>query len=72
MSDGRTTVVSSNILSVGYDDNTETLEVEFVHGGVYQYYGVPETVYRELMQAPSKGQYLNAYIKDRYPYSRVG
>ena len=72
MTNGRTVVASSNILSVGYDGGTQTLEVEFVSGAVYQYYGVPEGIHQQLMQAPSKGQFLNAYIKDRYPYSRVG
>ena len=65
-------VASSNIRSVGYDITTQTLEVEFQSGGVYQYYGVPEFLHQEIMKAPSKGQFLNQYIKNAYPYSRVG
>ena len=68
----RLTVQSSNVASVGYDDNAATLEVEFQNGTVYQYYGVPQNMYEQFMRAPSKGQFLNTYIKNAYAYSRVG
>ena len=67
----RREVASSNVRAVGYDEGTQTLEVEFHSGGVYQYYGVPVHVYREMMQAPSKGQFVNREIRNGYPYSRV-
>ena len=65
-------VASSNIASVGYDSATETLEVEFLNGSVYQYYNVPENMYNQLMKEDSKGRFLHCYIKNAYPYSRVG
>ena len=65
-------VASSNIRAVGYDITSQTLEVEFQSGWVYQYYGVSEYLHQQLMQAPSKGRFLNQYIKNAYPYSRVG
>ena len=65
-------VSSSTIVSIGYDPKTETLEIEFGSGRVYQYYDVPANLHDEIMQAPSKGQYFNTYIKDRYSFSRVG
>lgn len=68
----RYSVASSNVASVGYDEATETLEVEFVDGAVYQYYGVPRNVYDQFMQDSSKGRFLNTYIKNAYGYSRVG
>lgn len=68
----RTLVASSNVQSVGYDSHTQTLEVQFLSGSVYQYYGVPENIYNQLMQASSKGKFLHMYIKNQYPYSRVG
>ena len=60
------------VRSVGYDSPTQTLEVEFLSGWVYQYYGVPAHMHDRLMEAPSKGRFLNMYIRDSYPYSRVG
>lgn len=67
----RQPVRSSNILSIGYEQETKTLEVEFHSGDVYQYSGVPEAVYQALMQAASKGSYLHNHIKGRYPFRQV-
>jgi len=66
----RVTVSSSNIASVGYDDQTSTLEVEFHSGHVYQYFDVPKSIYDGLLSAGSVGQYFNQ-IKGIYRYARV-
>ncbi|MCY4610732.1 MAG: KTSC domain-containing protein [Gammaproteobacteria bacterium] len=63
---------SSNLQSVGYDEPSQTLEIEFRSGGIYRYFNVPMNLYRELMRAPSKGGFLHQYIKNAFPYSRVG
>jgi hypothetical protein len=67
----RTPVTSTNVHSVGYDADSQTLEVEFNNGSVYHYTGVPVDEYEGLMNADSKGTYLNANIKKRYPYTRL-
>lgn len=68
----RTPVSSSNIASIGYDSRTQTLEVEFNNGSVYQYHGVPAGIYQGLMGAPSHGEYLDAYVKKGgYAYTRI-
>ena len=67
----RQAVSSTNVAAIGFDAGTETLEVEFHNGGIYQYYGVPEHMFAELMQAPSAGRFFNMYIKNNYAYSRV-
>jgi hypothetical protein len=64
-------VASSNIASVGYDEATETLEVEFLNSSIYQYYNVPIHMYENLMREGSKGRFLSTYIKNTYPFSRV-
>ena len=68
----RTYVRSTNISSIGYDEATETLEIEFLSSAIYQYFNVPLTMHEQLMQADSKGKFLHMYIKNKYPYSRVG
>ena len=68
----RYSVASSNVASIGYDESSETLEVEFLSGAVYQYYGVPKNIYDQFMVDPSKGRFLHTYIKNFYAYSRVG
>ncbi len=68
----REPVSSSNLVSVGYDSESRTLEVEFKAGATYQYSGVPEAVHAGLMAASSHGAYLNQHVKGRYSYIRVG
>lgn len=68
----RDPVASSNIASIGYDPESTTLEIEFTNGSIYQYFNVPTGLNDELMASSSKGQFLNTYIRNGYPYSRVG
>ena len=62
----RSVVSSSSLRSVGYDRGGRLLEIEFRHGGVYRYRGVPRQVFDELMRSPSKGRFFNERIRDRY------
>jgi len=68
----RSPVSSTSVASIGYDEPTETLEVEFTNGSVYQYFNVGNAIHEQLMQSPSVGQFLNLYIKYAYPFTRVG
>jgi KTSC domain len=68
----RDPVASSNLISVGYDEAAQTLEIEFANGTIYQYYNIGLGLYEQFMQAPSKGQFLSVYIRNAYPYSRIG
>lgn len=67
----RTPVVSSDIRSVGYDKNSQVLEVEFHSGGTYQYYSVPQSVYEGLMSAPSHGKYFHRHVKGAFNYQKI-
>jgi hypothetical protein len=68
----RIPVSSSNLASVGYDPATQTLEIEFLHGAIYQYSGVPSSVYEGLMAADSHGTYFDRYVKKAgYRYQKI-
>jgi hypothetical protein len=67
----RKTVRSSNIKSIGYNEITRSLEVEFNNGTIYEYYKVPKEVHDLLMTSASHGKYLNQYIKKKYAFKRV-
>lgn len=67
----RIPVASSNIASIGFDEDSSTLEIEFLSGAVYQYFDVPFPVYEGLIEADSKGQYLAQHIKGKYRYVKV-
>ena len=64
-------VSSSMIASIGYDNATATLEIEFKGaGGVWQYYDFPESSYHEMMST-SHGKYFHANVKGCYREVRV-
>lgn len=67
----RQPVESSSLASVGYDKEAQILEIEFQHGGVYQYAGVPGDIHYLLMVAPSKGQAFWRLIRDRFPHRKA-
>jgi len=64
-------VASSNLSRVRYDEKTNTLEIEFQGGRVYQYFDVPPHVYEGLISAASHGQFFNEQIKGHYRFTRV-
>lgn len=67
----RSKVTSSNIHSIGYDGDSQTLEIEFTKSGIYQYYNVPELIYRQLMGSISKGKYFSQNITDKFRSRKV-
>lgn len=67
----RQRVSSSNIDSIGYDKVNKILEVEFRNNSIYHYFGVPEFVFVELMNASSHGSYLAQHVKGYYRYMRI-
>ena len=67
----RESVSSSNLASIGYNSENEILEIEFIHGGVYQYFDVPKEEYEALMHADSHGSYFYYNIRDNYEYVKL-
>ena len=67
----RQPVTSSNLASVGYDDAAQTLEVEFLDGSIYQYFGVPSAAHSALLGAESVGSYFSRNIENNYRYARL-
>jgi len=64
-----TTVESTTLASVAYDDARETLQLEFRSGTIYRYLGVPLSVCEGLLSASSKGRYFNEVIGGHFPYA---
>jgi hypothetical protein len=61
-------VESTTLVTVGYDEAQELLQLEFCSRAVYLYSGVPAAVHQALLAAPSKGRYFNQAIRGRFPY----
>lgn len=57
---------STAIRSFGYDAATRTLDVTFVSGRRYRYFGVGADVAQGLETAPSQGRFFNLQVRDRF------
>src|ERR1017187_3154055 len=66
-----TTVESTSLATVDYDDARKLLQLEFCSRAIYQYFGVPAGGHAALLRAPSKGIYFNRVIRGRFPYALV-
>lgn len=68
----KTQLESSSLASIAYDPDEELLEVRFRRTGhIYDYFGVPLETYRALMEADSKGAFMNQVIKPNFDHIRV-
>lgn len=61
-------VTSSDLRAVGYDADTQTLQISFKDGGLYEYKYVSESMHRDLMSASSKGKFFSRYLRDKTAY----
>lgn len=60
-------VSSSAISAVGYDPETQQMQIKFVQGRTYTFCRVPQHIFDGLLSAGSKGTYYDNHIRDRYP-----
>ena len=67
----RVPVVSSNVVSVGYEQEDKSLFVEYRGGSVYKYEAVPLEYYRALMESPSKGRWVRSQLVGKFKATRI-
>lgn len=65
-----TTVNSSRIRAVSYDEANQCLYIEFHSGSIYCYFNVSDSDFNAFMSAPSLGRALSSFDKV-HPYRRV-
>lgn len=65
---------SSQISAYGYDEASQTLEIQFPGRGPassrYRYADVPADVYAQFHAAESKGKFFGSNIRGRYAYEK--
>lgn len=67
----RQNVNSSNINSIGYNEVSQILEIEFSSREVYQYQNISKYIYNALMTSSSLGSYLAQNIKNKFPFRKI-
>jgi hypothetical protein len=64
-------VSSSNIASVGYDEERQELYVQFHTGTRYVYSGVPAHIYEAFFEEASPGRHFIYNVRGIYPARKV-
>ena len=64
-------VFSSNVVSVGYDDEAVELLITWKNGRVSAYAGVPEGLAQQVANAPSVGSAINSEIKNVFAHRYI-
>ena len=67
----RKRVSAGAIRSVGYDQASRTLEIEFTSGSIIQYANVPAEVHRRFLAAPTLISFFRDNIEEEYSTRRV-
>ncbi len=62
---------SSQVNKMRYFPDDKALEIVFKNNKTYRYLGVPETVYEGAITAESVGKYINAHVKNEFPYLQL-
>jgi hypothetical protein len=62
---------STNIAQITYDDETQTLTINFLKGGMVEFYEVDETAVQGFGTALSATKYMNSFIENVYPSQRI-
>ena len=66
----RISVESSSINSIGHNFLTRNMEIEFNGGGIYRYKKVPRHVFKNMMNADSKGKFFWSDVRFNYPFKK--
>lgn len=65
---------SSHLVSAGYNVKSSILYQKFLESNgstvVYRYFGVPATIWQNLQEAPSQGQYAIKHINYAFKYEK--
>ena len=64
-------VMSSDIKSIGFEEASGTLEIEFLDGSIHQYQNVPKIAHLALMTARANGLLFRSYIKGKFPETKI-
>ena len=59
-------VQSSNVKSVGYDEENKNIHIELISGEKYMFKNVPKKIFKDLLVSTSIGSYINRYLRDSY------
>ena len=66
------TTTTNTIGITDFDYKIETLQINFLDGTSYEYFGVPKSVYVKFVNAPAPGRFARRHIYNSFPYRKAG
>jgi hypothetical protein len=63
-------VQSSAVNRGRYKSRQRRLDLLFAEGALYEYQNVPRSKFQALLEAKSKGKFINKEIKPHHPFER--
>jgi hypothetical protein len=65
------TVTTTSVGIIDFEYKNETLQINFIDGNSYEYFGVPRALYIKLVNAPALGRFARRHIYGSFPYRNV-
>ena len=62
-----TTLASSCLAKASYQEDHSILQIQFHDGSVYNYSGLPKSLFDAFLRAPSKGAFFHRFIRSHFP-----
>lgn len=59
-----------NVINVVYNPVNNDLHVTFSNGAIYTYSGVAPEKFQQMMNSPSRGEYLHKNIKNKHSFTK--
>ncbi len=66
------TITTTSVGIVDFEYKNETLQINFIDGNSYEYFGVPKALYVKLVNAPALGRFARRHIYSSFPYRSAG
>ncbi len=67
----RIKIESDCIISIGYNETSRTLEVEYKNGSVYQYFDIGVEVYNRIKNERLHSEYFREEVVPNYEYEKI-
>jgi hypothetical protein len=64
-------VKSSAFSDIDYDPESQLLTVQYASGQRYRHEGVPEHVYKQVMESDSIGRAFQQLVKNQFPATKI-
>lgn len=65
------TQVVTNSRIIGFQYKGQTLEISFLDGASYEYYGMPRSIYQKLVNSSTPDRFARRHIYHSYTYRKV-